>query len=115
MKNQKSNNFIVASSVMLIGLILFVPTLTNSVAAEVSAIDIGRSYNWKMTSAMNAGQDGNKSIVEFVRLLDQRTKGKVKINLYEGTLGAPTDAWDMVKNNAVQFTFTSDLYNAARM
>jgi TRAP-type C4-dicarboxylate transport system substrate-binding protein len=68
-----------------------------------------------MTSAMSTGQDGNKSIVEFVRLMDQRTKGKVKISLYEGTLGAPTDAWDMVKNNAVQFTFTSDLYTAARM
>ncbi len=115
MKNRKSNNFLVAPLFMLIGLILLVATLTYSVAAEIPAIDLGRSYNWKMTSAMNAGQDVNKGIVEFVRLLDQRTKGKVKISLYEGTLGAPTDAWDMVKNNAVQFTFTSDLYNAARM
>ncbi|HEX2965537.1 MAG TPA: TRAP transporter substrate-binding protein DctP, partial [Syntrophorhabdaceae bacterium] len=41
--------------------------------------------------------------------------GKVKISLYEGTLGAPADAWDMVKNNAVQFTFTSDANNAGRM
>ncbi len=59
-----------------------------------------------MTSAMNAGQDGNVGIVQFNKLLDQRTNGKVKISLYEGTSGAPTDAWDMTKNNAVRFTFT---------
>jgi TRAP-type C4-dicarboxylate transport system substrate-binding protein len=94
---------------------LFAGTTNQVVAADMSAIDLAKSYNWKMTSAMNAGTDGNKGIVEFIKLLDQRTKGKVKINLYEGTLGAPTDAWDMVKNNAVQFTFTSDLYNVGRM
>ncbi len=115
MKKKRSNAFVVMAAGSLVGLILFVMALTGAIAAETRAIDLDKTYNWKMTSAMNAGQDGNKSIVEFVRLLDQRTKGKVKISLYEGTLGAPTDAWDMVKNNAVQFTFTSDLYNAARM
>ena len=115
MKKKRSNAFVVMAVGSLVGLILFVMALTGAIAAETRAIDLDKTYNWKMTSAMNAGQDGNKGIVEFVRLLDQRTKGKVKISLYEGTLGAPTDAWDMLKNNAVQFTFTSDLYNAARM
>jgi TRAP-type transport system periplasmic protein len=115
MKKNRGNVFLVASLIVLIGFILFVAALSGVVAAEISAIDLNKSYNWKMTSAMSAGQDGNKGIVEFVKLLDQRTKGKVKISLYESTLGAPTDAWDMVKNNAVQFTFTSDLYNGARM
>jgi TRAP-type C4-dicarboxylate transport system substrate-binding protein len=115
MEKKRSNAFAVVETSLLIGFIIFIVALTGAVAAETRAIDLDKNYSWKMTSAMNAGQDGNKGIVEFVKLLDQRTKGKVKINLYEGTLGAPTDAWDMVKNNAVQFTFTSDLYNAARM
>lgn len=103
---------------MFLVLTVFLPGIVLNdiaLAADISAIDLSNSYSWKMTSAMNAGTDGNKGIVNFVKLLDQRTKGKVKINLYEGTLGAPTDAWDMVKNNAVQFTFTSDLYNVSRM
>jgi len=115
MKNRKDKAFAAALSIMFIGLVLFIGAPIGVVAAEMPALDLNKTYNWKMTSAMSTGQDGNKSIVEFVRLMDQRTKGKVKISLYEGTLGAPTDAWDMVKNNAVQLTFTSDLYNAARM
>ena len=89
--------------------------LTFVFPAGAQTINLSKNYNWKMTSAMNAGQDGNVGIVQFNKLLDQRTNGKVKISLYEGTLGAPTDAWDMTKNNAVQFTFTSDLYNVGRM
>jgi TRAP-type C4-dicarboxylate transport system substrate-binding protein len=115
MKKKRGNFIEAVAAGLLVGIIFFGVAFTAATAAEIRAIDLDKTYNWKMTSAMNAGQDGNKGIVEFVRLLDQRTKGKVKISLYEGTLGAPTDAWDMVKNNAVQFTFTSDLYNAARM
>ena len=100
--------FILMTSILLLAGIL------PGGAAE-KTIDLSKTYSWKMTSAMAAGQDGNKGIVEFVKLLEQRTNGKVKIALYESTLGAPTDAWDMLKGNAVQFTFTSDLYNVGRM
>jgi TRAP-type C4-dicarboxylate transport system substrate-binding protein len=74
-----------------------------------------KTYNWKLVSPMAAGQNTNIGIVEFAKQLDQRTGGKVKITMYESTLGAPGDHWDMAKNNAVQFAFTSDMYNASRM
>ncbi|HEX2966213.1 MAG TPA: TRAP transporter substrate-binding protein DctP [Syntrophorhabdaceae bacterium] len=111
MENRKGRAFAGILSIVLIAIFTVAPIGH----AWAQNVDLNKTYNWKMTSAMSTGQDGNKSIVEFVKLLEQRTKGKVKISLYEGTLGSPTDAWDMVKNNAVQFTFTSDLYNAARM
>ena len=98
---------------LMVSILLLVVVLPGGAAEKT--IDLSKTYSWKMTSAMAAGQDGNKGIVEFVKLLEQRTNGKVKISLYESTLGAPTDAWDMLKNNAVQFTFTSDLYNVGRM
>jgi len=99
--------FIFAAILVFIGV--------SSIPVTSQTLNLSGTYNWKMTSPMPAGQDGNKGIIQFIKLMDQRTNGKVKITLYEGTLGAPGDHWDMAKNNAVQFAFTSDLYNAARM
>jgi TRAP-type C4-dicarboxylate transport system substrate-binding protein len=100
---------------LLVGSICLVLVFASLSLIAEKALAQQKTYNWKMTSAMATGQDGNRGIVEFVKLLEQRTNGKVKIALYEATLGAPTDAWDMLKANAVQFTFTSDLYNVGRM
>ena len=60
MKKKRSNAFVVMAAGSLVGLILFVMALTGAIAAETRAIDLDKTYNWKMTSAMNAGQDGNK-------------------------------------------------------
>lgn len=83
--------------------------------AEAQTVNLSTSYNWKMASGLMSGQNANDGLIRFVKVLDQRTNGKVKINLYEGTLGAPADHWDMVKSNALQFTFTSDASNAGRI
>jgi TRAP-type transport system periplasmic protein len=99
--------FILLSSVLLA--IVF-PTPVGS-----QTINLSKTYNWKLVSPMAAGQNTDIGIVEFAKQLEQRTAGKVKITLYESTLGAPTDHWDMAKNNAVQFAFTSDMYNTGRM
>ena len=48
---------------------------------------------------MPPGHIQNRSIVDFAKTLEQRTNGAVKITIYEATLGAPTDQWDMVKTN----------------
>jgi TRAP-type C4-dicarboxylate transport system substrate-binding protein len=99
--------FMLLSSVLLA--IVF-PTPAGS-----QTISLSKTYNWKLASPMSAGQNTNIGIVEFAKQLEQRTGGKVKITLFESTLGAPADHWDMTKNNAVQFAFTSDMYNAGRM
>jgi TRAP-type C4-dicarboxylate transport system substrate-binding protein len=86
-----------------------------SIPAISQTLNLSKTYTWKLVSPMSAGQNTDIGIVEFAKQLEQRTRGKVKITLYEGTLGAPGDHWDMAKNNAVQFAFTSDMYNTGRM
>jgi TRAP-type C4-dicarboxylate transport system substrate-binding protein len=108
---------VVKGIVMMMLLLLMTPAFPVGAAERVTApaIELTRTYTWKLVSPMSAGQNTNIGIVEFAKQLEQRTGGKVKITLYESTLGAPTDHWDMTKNNAVQFAFTSDMYNASRM
>ncbi len=99
--------------VFTIGTILLIAFWSMPVMSQT--INLSKTYSWKLVSPMSAGQNTDIGIVEFAKQIEQRTGGKVKITLYEGTLGAPTDHWDMAKNNAVQFAFTSDMYNTGRM
>ncbi len=57
----------------------------------------------------------NRPIVEFARTLEQRSNGAIKITLYEGTLGAPGDHWDMLKSNAIQIAYTGEANNPGRL
>ena len=100
--------------VLLVGTVmLFVAICANHGTCQI--LSLSKNYSWKLVSPMAAGQNTNIGIVEFAKQLEQRTGGKVKITLFESTLGAPGDHWDMAKNNAVQFAFTSDMYNTGRM
>jgi TRAP-type C4-dicarboxylate transport system substrate-binding protein len=54
-------------------------------------------------------------ILDFAEELEQSTDGAIQIEVFEATLGAPTDAWDMLENNNVQLTFTAEAYNPGRM
>ena len=81
--------FMLLSSVLLA---IVLPTPAGS-----QTISLSKTYNWKLVSPMAAGQNTNIGIVEFAKQLEQRTGGKVKITLYESTLGAPADHWDMAK------------------
>lgn len=80
-----------------------------------SASEPAKTYNWKLVSPMPPGAFANRQMINFVKTLEQRTDGRIKITLYEGTLGAPGDAWDMTKNNTVQLFWTTDAYNLKRM
>lgn len=79
------------------------------------SVALSKSYRWKMTSFFPSGHPQNVALHEFIDTLDRRTNGAVKITIYEGTLGAPTDHWDMLKSNAVQVAFLAEGYSAGRM
>jgi TRAP-type C4-dicarboxylate transport system substrate-binding protein len=81
----------------------------NAVSAESAR------YNWKMTSFFPSGMAMNRPIVEFARTVEQRSNGAIKITLYEGTLGAPGDHWDMLKSNAIQIAYTGEAHNPGRL
>lgn len=73
------------------------------------------SYNLRVISPTPPGHTSNRIIAEFGKLTAERTKGAVTIQMFEGTLGAPSDAWDMMKTNIAQLAFTSEAYNAGKM
>jgi TRAP-type C4-dicarboxylate transport system substrate-binding protein len=100
---------------LLVGSICLVLVFASLSLIAEKALAQPKTYNWKMTSPMPAGNIQNRSIIDFAKTLEQRTNGAVKITIYESTLGAPTDQWDMVKTNTIQFAYTHDGYNAGRM
>jgi TRAP-type transport system periplasmic protein len=94
---------------------LFIMTGMGERAAEAQVVQLSKAYNWKMTSSFPRGMSKNKSLIEFIDTMNKRTDGKVKITIYEATLGAPTDQWDMVKDNTIQISLLADGYNVGRM
>lgn len=102
---------LVASSILWAGAILAGVSAT---AAETT-LALSKTYRWKMTSFFPGGHPHNKALHEFVEALDRRTGGGVKVTIYESTLGAPGDHWDMLKGNAVQLAFLAEGYAGNKM
>jgi TRAP-type transport system periplasmic protein len=90
-------------------------TDTESARSAQGPIALSKTYNWKMTSTFPAGHHENTILKRFIDTMNTRTDGKVKIALFEATLGAPTDQWDMLKNNAIQIAYLGEAYNTGRM
>lgn len=74
-----------------------------------------KTYNWKMSSPYPPGDAANMGCDVFAKNLEARSNGQIKITLYQGSLGSPRDAWDMVTSNTVQIAWTGDLYNPGRI
>jgi TRAP-type C4-dicarboxylate transport system substrate-binding protein len=73
------------------------------------------TYNWKLSSPYPPGDDANQGCDVFAKMVEERSNGRVKMTIYQGSLGSPRDSWDMVTSNTVQFAWTGDLYNPGRM
>jgi len=101
-------------SLLVASICLVLMFLSLSLTAE-KALAQPKTYNWKMTSTFPAGHSTNRHLAEFAKALGERTNGAVKITFYEGTLGAPNDQWDMLKTNAIQFTYVAEAYSVGRM
>jgi TRAP-type transport system periplasmic protein len=113
MKKKRGIASWVAASVWTI---LFVAFLTFLGAATVSAGEpSSKTYNWKMTSYFSPGTRTNNPPLDFIKTLEERSKGAVKISFYEGTLGAPPDHWEMCRGNAIQLAFIADVANPGRL
>jgi TRAP-type C4-dicarboxylate transport system substrate-binding protein len=74
-----------------------------------------KTYNWKMISPFPPGDTANMGCDAFARNLEAHSNGQIRITLYQGSLGSPRDAWDMVTSNTVQLAWTGDLYNPGRI
>jgi len=74
-----------------------------------------KSYNWTITSSFPAGHNMNGVLHNLKDELEKRTDGAIKMTIQEDTLGEPTEAWDMTKDNTVQMTYTAEGYNTSRM
>ena len=73
-------------------------------------------YNWKMTSFQgSAGPPINAVIKKFIKVLNERTNGAVKITLFENTLGKAQDHWEMLEKGAIEMAFLSEGHNLGRV
>lgn len=90
-------------------------TDTKTATEPKTDTESAKTYNWKLVSPMPPGAFANRQVSDFAKTLEQRTDGRIKITLFEGTLGAPGDAWDMTKNNTAQLFWTTNAYNLNRM
>lgn len=111
MKNQKVCLSAVSIIVFVFTFVLIVFTM--NVSAQI--VQLSKTYNFKMVTPIPAGHHKNITPLKFVEEIEKRTGGKVKITVYQGTLGTPNDHWEMVKGNAVQFASLADGYNIPRM
>ena len=73
------------------------------------------TYNWKMVSFQAAAGGLNYEINQFASGVEKKSNGAVKFTIYEATLGAPPDHWDMVKKNIVQIAYTANAFHSARL
>jgi TRAP-type transport system periplasmic protein len=110
----KGQRIVVAGVCSVFALFLIVMAAGIADCAE-KTISLSKSYAWKMTSSFPAGHMLNRSAVEFARAVEQATNGGVKITIYEGTLGAPPDHWEMVKKDAIQIAFMGEAHNVGRL
>lgn len=76
---------------------------------------LAENYNWKIVSFLRAGKTFNQEIKKFAEIVTKETAGAVEFTIYEGTLGAPTDGWEMTKKNVTQFFYTGNSFNANRL
>ncbi|MBN2060866.1 MAG: TRAP transporter substrate-binding protein DctP [Deltaproteobacteria bacterium] len=95
--------------------IICMPALFVFLLAFIPNGVFGADFDWKMSSAFPLGDTANMENDKFAKMVEEGSNGRVKITYYGGTLGSPRDAWDMVKSNTIQFTWTGDLYNPGRM
>jgi len=98
------------SVLCVLGLFIFIGmAFSNGTDSQAATL------NWKMSSPYPPGDDANQKCDVFAKLIEERSNGRIKITIYQGSLGSPRDAWDMVTSNTVQLTWTGDLYNPGRM
>jgi TRAP-type C4-dicarboxylate transport system substrate-binding protein len=57
----------------------------------------------------------NYEIKQFASGVEKKSNGAVKFTIYEASLGAPPDHWDMAKKGMVQFALTANAFHSARL
>lgn len=112
MKDQRISLSVVGATLIIMFALLWFASAP-SLYAQV--VPLSKTYNWKMVTALPAGHHNNWVPVQFAEILEKRTGGKVKITVYQGTLGTPNDQWEMLNGNAVQLASLADAYNIPRM
>ena len=94
--------------ICMLGLFILTPMF-------IARTTFSADFSWKMSTPFPPGDTANMGSDKFAKMVEDDSNGKVKITYYAGSLGSPKDAWDMVKSNTIQFTWTGDLYNPGRM
>ena len=104
MKSKRLSLCVASVCLVLVFVSIYVAVEKADCAERARVLALSQTYHWKMTAWFPAGHNENRHLIQFIDTMKQRTDGKVNITIYEGTLGAPGDHWDMLKGNAIQLT-----------
>ena len=69
-----------------------------------------QTFTLKVVSGLPKGHAGNRDMVSWTKTLEERTGGRVKSELYEGTLGSPPEFYDMIKNGVIDVMSMGDAW-----
>lgn len=87
-----------------------IPVILSIVLAFVlifSATGFAAQYNWKLAHEEIAGSVADEYAVNFARLLNEKSGGKINVDVFpSGTLGTPTEMFELCLNGAVEFNLT---------
>lgn len=64
-------------------------------------------YQWRAATETIAGSVADMYAQEFARLLKEKSNGDIQLDIYHsGTLGTPTEMFELTLNGAIEFCFT---------
>ncbi|NYB75868.1 DctP family TRAP transporter solute-binding subunit [Sedimentibacter hydroxybenzoicus DSM 7310] len=70
--------------------------------------DAGETYNWRFAHEENNGSIQDVYVKEFVRILEEKSGGKINIDIYPvGQIGDATQQCELLQNGGLEFAMVS--------
>lgn len=83
---------------------LHVFALVLALVLAFSGIAVAAEYNWRLAEEEIVGSVCDVYANEFARLLADKSNGRIKLDVYpQGTLGTPTEMFELCLNGAIEF------------
>ncbi|MDD2205927.1 MAG: DctP family TRAP transporter solute-binding subunit [Aminobacterium sp.] len=83
---------------------LHVLALVLAFVLAFSGIATAAEYNWRLAEEEIAGSVCDLYANEFARLLAEKSNGRIQLDVYpQGTLGTPTEMFELCLNGAIEF------------
>lgn len=92
---------------VLLSLVLVI-SLLGGCSTNTGASSSGETYNWRFAHEENNGSIQDLYVKEFVRILEEKSDGKINIDIYPvGQIGDATQQCELLQNGGLEFAIVS--------